>query len=74
VDNGRKRIEQEVTEQLKQYISNLRKKIDANFHRFDALMERETQQIDALEHQHQGINERLEKIEAELEALVEEAS
>lgn len=63
IAKGRLRLENEVTEKLKNYISNIKEKIDANFHEFDDLIESEDKQIQNLQAQHQSIEERLNKLE-----------
>lgn len=67
IAEGRDQIETEVTDKLKTYIHNLKEKIDANFHRFDELLEREEQQLAELETQHDDIDQRLEGMQEELE-------
>ena len=62
VHGGHAQLEQEMTEKLKTYVRTIRERIEANFRRFDELLDREQQQLTALEtKQH--------TIEAELVAM-----
>ena len=63
IASGRLRLDNEVTEKLKTYISNIKDKIDANFHGFDELLETEGKQIVILEQKHQSIETRLDELE-----------
>ena len=63
IAGGRLRLDREVNEKLKTYISNIKDKIDANFHEFDKLIEMEEMQIKLLEQKHQSVEKRLEKLE-----------
>lgn len=63
IAGGRLRLDREVNEKLKTYISNIKGKIDANFHEFDKLIEMEEMQIKLLEQKHQSVEKRLEKLE-----------
>ncbi len=59
VGKGRIRLEEEVTTNLKAYISNLKIRIEGNFEKFDLLLEKEKEQIARLEQMHESISQRL---------------
>lgn len=63
---GRTKLQGEVTEKLKSYITNLKFKIDGNFMRFDQLLEIEGEQLEKLEGKFEGIRGRLEEIGGEV--------
>jgi predicted ribosome quality control (RQC) complex YloA/Tae2 family protein len=63
IDKGRIRMEGEVSDKLKNYILNIKKKIDANFNKFDQLIEDEEKQITHLNTRHEFIASRLDEIE-----------
>jgi len=66
VDKGRDRIEEDVTEKLRTYISRLKEKIDLNFDEFDQLLLQEEQTIKKLNEHWQSINKRLVSVEENL--------
>lgn len=66
VSKGRNRIELDVTEKLKTYISHLKNKIEANFWRFDSLLEQEAAAIAGIETDYAAIDERMTQLEKEL--------
>jgi hypothetical protein len=70
VRNGRDKIETEVTGKLNEYIHTLKKRIDANFQKFDDLIEREEIQLQELEAQHKDIDTRLKALEENLEEIL----
>jgi len=66
IAKGRLRLENEVTEKLKTYIVNIKQKIDANFHGFDEMIKNEEKQVESLQEKRKSIEERLDKMEVEL--------
>ncbi len=64
---GRIRMEGEVSDKLKNYILNIKKKIDANFNKFDKLIEDEEKQISHLNKRYEYIGTTLDKIEKEID-------
>lgn len=66
VAKGRTRIEAEVTEKLRSYISHLKQKIEANFWRFDGMLEQEATAIEGIETDYAAISERMTVLEQEL--------
>ena len=66
IEKGRIRIQEEVTDKLKVYIAHLKQKIDANFNKFDELLEKEGQTLQELKTQHEAIDEKLRIIGEEL--------
>lgn len=69
VAKSRIKIENEVSEQLKSYISNLKTKIDHNFKRFDQLLEQESKNLQVIEDKHNGVKVRLQEITAQLSEM-----
>jgi ribosome biogenesis GTPase A len=59
VTNGRSRLAEELDDRLKSYIHTLRRRIEANFGRFDEMLEREEKNLVILEGTHTEISERL---------------
>jgi ribosome biogenesis GTPase A len=66
IDKGRTKLQEEVSEKLKDYILRLKGKIDNNFRNFDVMLEREAEQIEWLEQRHTSLEERLQKLNKEL--------
>ena len=69
IEKGRIQIEEEVSNRLKSYISNLKVRIDENFHEFDGLLEKEKEEIEQLENQHSSISQRLSQLQDEIGIL-----
>ncbi len=66
IAKGRVQMDEEVTEKLNTYIDHIKGKIDANFNDFDALLEKEAEQIKILTEKQASISERLSTIEKEI--------
>lgn len=66
VAKGRARLEEDVSSNLKAYISNLKERIEGNFVKFDVLLEKEEGQIARLGEMHDGITKRLEEVKNNL--------
>lgn len=66
IANGRERLSTDVTQTLKNYIKQLKKRIDQNFLRFDEHLEKEEQQLTIIEGQHKEIEGALEGIGEQL--------
>lgn len=66
VGQGRERLSGEVDEKLKAYIHHLKDRIDGNFNRFDAMLEKEKTQMAELTDQHETIARRLNDVRSEL--------
>lgn len=66
IAKGRLQIEEEVTRKLKAYIEYIRNKIDGNFDDFDHHLVTEEDQMKLLERRHHIIEERLSKVENDL--------
>ncbi len=64
---GRINIEGEVSDKLKDYIANIKEKIDDNFNKFDQLIQDEEQQIKHLNEKHDYIETKLTEIEGSIE-------
>ncbi len=62
VERGRLKLESEVTERLKSYISQLKGRIDHNFDRFDEMLEKEGQTLELIESQHKQVDTRLSEM------------
>lgn len=70
IEKGGKRLEEEVSTNLKTYITNLRSRIDENFIKFDLLLEQEGEQVEKLTKRSTDITARL----AVLQTAVNEAA
>jgi hypothetical protein len=66
ITKGRAQMDEEVTGKLNAYIQHIKEKIDANFNDFDALLEKEAEQIKLLSSKQHSINDRLDAIEKEI--------
>ncbi len=67
VAKGRARLEEDISSNLKAYITNLKERIEGNFVKFDVLLEKEEGQIARLEEMHDNITKRLEEVKNSLE-------
>lgn len=67
VESSRQKIEEEVSEKLKLYISNLKKRIDHNFKRFDQLLEQESKNLEQIASNYQRVSEQLKSIDDRLQ-------
>jgi len=72
IEKGNQRMQEEVDTNLKAYITNLRRRIDDNFVKFDLLLEREGEQIAKLSELHQSISQRLQALQSEIGTPYEE--
>ncbi|MEM9849593.1 MAG: dynamin family protein [Bacteroidota bacterium] len=66
IQKGRDKLEAEVTEKLKHYVTHISEQIDDNFKGFDRHLELEQQQIQFLDKKHQSIDTRLKAVEESL--------
>ncbi len=69
IAKGRLQLEEEVSSKLKQYVDNIKLKIDENFGKFDQLLVNEKTQIHHLQNQYESIEDRLDTMEAALGEL-----
>ncbi|MEM1325374.1 MAG: dynamin family protein [Bacteroidota bacterium] len=67
IQKGRTRLEAEITEKLKDYVSHISEQIDNNFKGFDRHLELEQQQIEFLEKKKTSITDRLKEMRMRLE-------
>jgi len=63
---GRIKMEGEVSDKLKDYIQNIKQKIDLNFNKFDQLIQDEEQQIAHLKERYKHIENSLDKVEQDI--------
>ncbi len=66
IDNGRSKLNTEITHRLEQYIKNIKNKIDGNFDNFDVMLENENKEISNIESDHNNIHKRLEDIKIDI--------
>lgn len=66
IEKGRVKLATELEEKLKSYITTLRKRIEANFSRFDEMLDRERKNLLILEGTHQEVAQELEQLAGEL--------
>ncbi len=69
IEKGRVRLTEEISEKLKNYIRNIKVKIDSNFTKFDHLIETEESQINHLLDRYENIENQLGNIEKDLESI-----
>jgi len=69
ISKGRVQLEEEVDLKLKDYIANIKEKIDTNFNQFDGLLKEEKAELERMVQQQQSIEERLKNMETELEVI-----
>jgi len=70
IAKGRIRLERDVTEKLKTYITHIKNRIDANFSTFDELVTTEEVQVEKLESTHLTLDKELEEMGNELVKLI----
>lgn len=63
IKKGRTRMEKEVTEKLSTYVDQLKRRIDANFQDFDAMLETEKEQIAQLRVRQNHVAGQIEQVE-----------
>jgi GTPase SAR1 family protein len=63
---GRKKLNEEIAEKMKIYVSNIKRKIDDNFIKFDNYLENEKKEIDFIEAKQKGIENDFLEIKNEL--------
>ena len=66
IEKGRTQLDEEISFKLKLYIQTLKSRIDKNFNAFDQMLEKENEQLIALQGEHLSINERLNAISTAL--------
>ena len=66
VDNGREKLNSEVTSRLREYVSFIRKQIEANFTKFDQLLASEKEALAGLVAQHDKIYVELGKVKKDI--------
>ena len=70
VNEGRLKLESEVSDKLKAYVGNIKEKIDANFDDFDVMLDMENKQITTLTEKYESIESSLGEMQAELEEAI----
>ncbi len=66
VDKGRQALQHEIQEKLEQYVATIKKRIDANFHEFDAMLQLESQEMEHLKTRFGHTDSNLQLISQEL--------
>lgn len=66
IAKGKSSLEQEISRNLKDYIHNLRKKIEDNFRRFDAMLINEEKQIANIDAKYAAVADKFEAMEQDL--------
>lgn len=74
IEAGKIRIQEEVSGQLKGYITRLKGKIDTNFFRFDQMLLKEREQIDQLRIEHQKVDHIFENLKMELASFLQDTN
>ena len=70
IDNGRERMQNDVSESLTGYISRIKERIDQNFERFDKHLTREKEDIDSYTSRLSGINNRITIMQQQLSQML----
>ena len=70
IAKGRQKIQNEVTEKLKTYIQNLKKRIDQNFVRFDDMLGKEEKAIEKLNGLQAGLDKKLLAVKENLSQML----
>jgi len=70
VNEGRLKLESEVSDKLKAYVANIKDKIDTNFDDFDVMLDMENKQISTLTEKYGQIDKSLGEMQAELEEAI----
>ncbi|MEZ4906913.1 MAG: hypothetical protein R2771_04550 [Saprospiraceae bacterium] len=65
---GKNKISDEVTEKIKKYVSNIKKKIDDNFIKLDSFLENEAKEIEIISDKQNEIGNHFEQIKNELKS------
>jgi GTPase SAR1 family protein len=68
IAKGRTQLQDEVSDNLKLYITNLKKRIAGNFKTFDAMIEQEEKQLAIVEERHKTVNQQLQSVQTEINA------
>ena len=68
---GRGKLEEEIEEKLKAYIRHIKQSLDSNFQSFDAMLELEEKQLEALKDRYEGVSGRLDLLETDMHTLSE---
>ena len=72
LEQGRKKLSDEIEEKMKIYVSNIKRKIDDNFIKFDNYLENEKNEINFIENKQGQIEKDFLKIKKELEEKLEQ--
>lgn len=70
IRKGKEKLESEINQQLKQYISHLRRRIEDNFNRFDAMLVQEEKQIAEIDRNYEELNNKLDRSKNELDKML----
>lgn len=70
ISEGRERISNEVSSQLKSYITRLKGKIDTNFFRFDQMLMKEREEIDQLRAVHRQVDQTFAELSDDLKGMI----
>jgi GTPase Era involved in 16S rRNA processing len=69
IERGRDKLQGDIKESLKQYIGNLKQKIQQNFSKFDQMLKLEGEQIERFESAQSRIQSNLHSVHTEIEEL-----
>lgn len=71
IKKGRDKLEQDISHNLKDYIHNLRQKIEENFRRFDAMLINEEKQIKEIDQEFSNVSVKLQQANQELNSVLQ---
>ncbi len=72
VDKGRQALQHEIQEKLEQYVATIKKRIDANFHEFDAMLQLESKEMETLQQRFTKTDEQIRDLTSEIAAKTSE--
>ena len=73
IKKGREKLETDINRNLKDYIHNLRQKIEENFRRFDAMLINEEKQITEIDQKFNDLTAKLHNANSELETVLKKS-
>ena len=71
IAKGREKLKQEITERLKNYVSHIKNRIDANFTSFDEMVTTEEQEVASLETTHLSLDKNLDIVGQEIIKMID---
>ena len=67
IENGRNRLEEDVSNRLQEYVKFIRDRIEDNFEKFDSLLRNEKEALETLRNKHSDVESELRDVQKSLE-------